>query len=183
MGEAVDVIIACDQLDFGVITHGARRMLKRMGQKGKTVVVHSRQRIGDFRNVIIKPNEMEAVMASRLNEAIQGSVEGMDLNTLESVAKKLYKNNNAPVIITRGDKGAMWYSGEKIYLADSIPVNQPIDIVGAGDAFLAAFSCAYSCGFSGPEAIAFGNLVSSVVIRKIGMAGTASPDEIISQVK
>lgn len=175
----VDIIVVCDQFEYGIITPRVREKLQQLGKRGKNVVVDSRFRIGAFRNVIIKPNEIEALEAIGKYNVL----ERFNFEAVRDAAVELYKKNQASVIITLGDKGALWYAGEKFYLVNSVLVEPPIDFVGAGDAFLAAFCCAYSCGFSGPESVAFGNLVSSVVIQKIGMAGTATPEEIINQYK
>ncbi|MGI6570834.1 MAG: bifunctional heptose 7-phosphate kinase/heptose 1-phosphate adenyltransferase [Caldicoprobacterales bacterium] len=175
LSKEVDVLIVCDQFNYGVIGERVCTALAELAGQGRIVVADSRTRIGLFRNVIIKPNELEARMAVN-----QGEVSAdMNFEDLAEAAVRLYERNSAPVVITMGSGGSLWYSGEKLHRAESIPVEPPIDIVGAGDTFLAAFSCAYGAGFSGPACIAFANLASSVVIQKIGMTGTASPDEII----
>ena len=180
MSESVDVIAVCDQLKYGIITQRIRDLLGELATKGKKIVVDSRSSIGLFKNVIIKPNEMEAIMAAYYDNI---NLDEVNLQTIINGAMKLYERNKAAVVITMGGNGSLWYDGEKIYLAEAIPVNPPIDTVGAGDAFLAAFSCAYGAGFTGPESIAFGNLVSSIVIKKIGMTGTATPEELIQQIE
>ena len=54
-----------------------------------------------------------------------------------------------------------------------------LDICGAGDTSLSAFSCALAAGASLTEAAAFAGLASSVTVKKIGVTGTASVDEIL----
>ncbi|MGI6536801.1 MAG: bifunctional heptose 7-phosphate kinase/heptose 1-phosphate adenyltransferase [Caldicoprobacterales bacterium] len=177
LADAVDVIIVCDQFRYGVITESVRQELERLSKSGKTIMADSRSRIGLYRNMIIKPNEMEAVMA--LNDG--GAVKETDMDVIIRCAVKIYEMNQAPVVITMGRKGALWYEGNDIYMVMGIPVEPPIDIVGAGDTFLAALACSYAAGFPGPLCIVFANLASSVVIRKIGITGTASPEEILEQ--
>lgn len=179
LSETVDAIVVCDQFRWGIISDSVRLALEDLARKGKTVIADSRSKIGLYRNMIIKPNEMEAMMA--LDEAEY--LTEADSDSLAKVAVKLYEQNSAPVIITMGSKGALWYAGEQVYKVDGVPVEPPIDIVGAGDTFLAAFTCAYAAGFSGSECIAFANLASSIVIKKIGLTGTASPEEILEQAK
>lgn len=175
LSENVDVIAVCDQFKYGVISGRVRDELKKLALKGKKIIVDSRSKIGLFNNVIIKPNELEAMTV-----AYDGNIpEDLNFQVIIKVAVRLYKNNRSPVIITLGDKGALWHDGESFYLAEGIPVEPPVDTVGAGDTFLAAFSCAYGAGIEGPEAIAFANLASSIIIKKIGMTGTATPEEIV----
>lgn len=52
--------------------------------------------------------------------------------------------------------------------APAMRVPPPIDIVGAGDSFLSACALALGAGAALEEAIALGNLASSVTIQKIG---------------
>jgi len=54
----------------------------------------------------------------------------------------------------------------------------PIDIVGAGDSTSAGIACAVATGASLTEAAAFGNLVASITIRRLGTTGTASPAQV-----
>ncbi len=178
MAEKVDIIAVCDQFDYGVISEGVRTELKKLALEGKKIIVDSRSRIELFHHVIITPNELEAV-----NAAYGKSLVSIDIKTIIEGAKRLYIKNKAPIIVTMGNNGSMWYDGKDFYIADVVPVDPPIDIVGAGDAFLAAFTLVYGAGFVGHEAIAFGNLVSSIVIKKIGMTGTATPEELVSQLE
>ena len=62
----------------------------------------------------------------------------------------------------------------------AIPVEGPIDPVGAGDSASAGLVSALTCGAPLPEAAALANLVASVTVRKIGVTGTASPTEILA---
>lgn len=176
MAGCVDVIAVCDQLRFGVITEGVRQELADLAAKGKPIVADSRMRIGCFRNVIIKPNDLEAFNATEGRAPSE-----MTPESAAKCAEMLHKRTKAPVIVTMGSKGALWYDGDTFCTADAVRVPSPIDIVGAGDAFLAAFSCAYAAGYPGPESISFANIVSSVVVKKIGMTGSATPHEIREQ--
>jgi rfaE bifunctional protein kinase chain/domain len=177
LADKVDVIMVCDQFQYGIVSEGVRAALEALADKGMKIIVDSRSQIGLFRNVIIKPNEIEAIAAINSEQVLGQSKK----ENMTNAAVRLYKCNKAPVIITMGNKGALLYNGEKLYVAESIPVKPPIDVVGAGDTFSAAFSCAYAAGFTGQESIAFANLVASVVIQKIGMTGTAAPKEILQQ--
>ncbi len=176
MAGEVDVIAVCDQLRYGVITEGIRQELASLAAKGKPIAVDSRLRIGAFSNVIIKPNDLEAFNATEGKAPDEAT-----LDAVAACAEKLHGRTKAPVIITMGSKGALWYDGSAFSSAEAVRVPPPIDIVGAGDAFLAAFSCAYAAGFTGPESIGFASIVSSVVVKKLGMTGSATPQEIREQ--
>ena len=61
--DQVDVLCISDQLRFGCITPAIREKIISFGQKGKMVVVDSRDRIKEFKNVMLKPNEIEGYRA------------------------------------------------------------------------------------------------------------------------
>ena len=53
-----------------------------------------------------------------------------------------------------------------------------VDICGAGDTSLSAFSAAIAAKTELKTAAQFAGLASGVTVRKIGVTGTASPEEI-----
>lgn len=178
MADRVDVIAVCDQFRSGVITKRVRQELEDLSNKGKLVIVDSRDNIRLYEDVIVKPNEIECIRAFE-NLPVQ-AIKNADVFM---AAKKLEKKTRKPVVVTRGAKGALWVEDGNITLAPTKPSSPPIDLVGAGDAFLSAFCCAYSAGVPGAKAISFANYASAVVVKKIGMAGTANPKEILSRFK
>jgi sugar/nucleoside kinase (ribokinase family) len=60
-------------------------------------------------------------------------------------------------------------------------VRPPLDIVGAGDAFLAWLAAGLSAGAAPAEAGALANLAAAVTVEKLNQTGTASPDEILAR--
>lgn len=167
-----DVIAVSDYCTYGVVTDRVRERLCELA-KTVPVIVDSRDRIGLFKNVIIKPNEVEAVRAV-------GS-EASTLDEYKEIGKRLQKETEAPVVVTLGGLGGLWCENGECEYVETAPANGEIDIVGAGDTFLSAFSCAYAVCKDGIKAMAFANLASGVTVKKIGTTGTASRDEIISK--
>ncbi len=167
-----DVIAVSDYCTYGVIT---KRVRDRLCELGKTipVIVDSRDRIGMFKNVIIKPNEVEASRAAR--------TEASTLDEYKEIGKRLQKETEAPVIVTLGSLGGLWCENGECEYVETVPASGEIDIVGAGDTFLSAFSCGYAVCKDGKKAMAFANLASGVTVKKLGTTGTASPEEIISK--
>ena len=130
------------------------------------MLVDSRERIGLFGNVIVKPNEMEAAKAC-----------GAD-NDYESMVRSLSRRNSKPALITLGDKGCIVCENDQITRITGREVIPPIDICGAGDTFMSALACAVSAGCSLDEAAYFANTASAVTIKKLFTTGTASREEI-----
>lgn len=174
VADEVDVICVSDQSKFGCITPDVRNNISQLGKDGHRIIVDSRYRIGLFSNVCIKPNEIEGVRAAfgetRHNYA--------DLNEFFAAAKILNQKNNVGVCMTLGEKGCVYSDNSSYIHIPSYPVNPPIDICGAGDTFLSAFSCALATGVKPHEAASFANMAADVSIQKIGTTGTASPEEI-----
>ncbi len=138
------------------------------------MIVDSRERIGQYKGVIVKPNEVEAAAALGLNS---DTIE-VTPTRYESLAADLSRKNSAPALVTLGSQGALWASNGTVTYAPAWRTDPPLDIVGAGDTFLSAFAAALAAGIPGDVAAAFANLASAVTIRKIGTTGTASPEEI-----
>lgn len=177
MAAKVDVIGVVDQLKTGVIGPLLRDRLHYWAEQGKRIVVDSRDSIGSFRGVIVKPNEIEALKwrygtpNNRLPEESEIVEAGMRL--AEAV--------EAPCCVTIGDKGALWCENGAVTYVPTKPVPPPIDIVGAGDSFSAAFVSALGAGCPGYEAAAFAHLAAAVSVRQLGGVGTASPQQILDR--
>lgn len=176
MAEICDIIAVTDQLTIGVVGSIIRQRLSYWADRGKLIVVDSRDRIGLFRNVIIKPNEIEAA------RWVKSEHDGAERTTEQwaEVARELSQEINGTCCVTLGSDGALWIDSGNCVLVPTRAIEPPIDIVGAGDGFAAALLCALGAGSDGPEATAFAHLAASIVIKKIGTTGTASPQEILS---
>jgi rfaE bifunctional protein kinase chain/domain len=175
----VDAMLALDQVcepECGVITKRVRDQLAQMGQAApaKVILTDSRERIGTFQNVWLKPNQTECV------RAVLGVAEGSD--QVRHCAIELARRCKRPVFCTRGVEGILVVDPRVACVrtaeVPAYPVNGPIDIVGAGDSTSAAIVCAVASGANLEEAAAFGNLVASITIQQIGTTGTASPDQV-----
>jgi bifunctional ADP-heptose synthase (sugar kinase/adenylyltransferase) len=167
----VDAILVLDQvseIDCGVITANVRRRLAEHGRADPQCVVlaDSRERIGWFTHVHVKPNDRECLAA------IPGDV--------QATAAELARRTGRTVFCTRGDQGTLVAEpgSRNCIPVPAFPVTGPIDPVGAGDSTSAAIACALASGVTQAEAAAFGNLVASITIQQLGTTGTASPGQI-----
>ncbi|QNK54438.1 bifunctional heptose 7-phosphate kinase/heptose 1-phosphate adenyltransferase [Paenibacillus sp. PAMC21692] len=177
MMQTADIVAVTDQLPLGIITEAVRVRLQFWSARGKQIVVDSRDRIGKFNGVCIKPNEIESLQALGLDPR-EGEI---SWERLLDAGKQLQNNNEAPCCMTIGSRGALWFDGGTPVWVPGHPVKPPLDIVGAGDHFASAFLCARGAGCSGPESMFFAQLGAAVVIRKLGMTGTADRQEILAR--
>lgn len=100
---------------------------------------------------------------------------GIDKNdNIENILKK-YPNK---LLVTMGEKGVMYWNGEKTILVPAYKVNV-VDTTGAGDTFNGAFARAIVNNFSLDDAISFANKASSKSVMKLGaQAGMPTMDEM-----
>lgn len=175
----VDALLVLDQVseeDCGVVTAAVRQRLADWAADapGCAILADSRERIGLFRGVMLKPNRRECLLATGRKEDDQAD--------LQIALKELAQHAGRPVLCTTGEDG--------ILLADpgrtnapptcvpAYPVTGPIDVVGAGDSTSAGIACALAGGAALEQAAAFGNLVASITIQQLGTTGTASPEQV-----
>jgi bifunctional ADP-heptose synthase (sugar kinase/adenylyltransferase) len=171
-------LMIADYQSLGVITTKVTEgLLKLAGDHGKKpFVVDSRERAGEFRQLIIKPNDTEAARLFYPGR----NIAAVGLADLQLAAVRHNQQTGQPIIITLGDKGCLAAVNEECILVPGVNVPPPVDTVGAGDAFLASFTAAFAGGASAFEAACLANLSAAVTVTKIGVTGTASPGEILT---
>ncbi len=171
---SVDVLCVSDQLPYGCITPAVREKIMTFAKEGLKVIVDSRDRISLYSGVTLKPNEVEVARAVN-KEAMPVAVAFGDHIR---AAKILAECNKSNVCMTLGPKGCVYTDSQTVTHIPSCDVTPPIDICGAGDTFLSAFACALAAGAEPWEAGSLANMAANVTIGKIGITGTASPEEI-----
>lgn len=168
---AVDALIVLDQVsepDCGVVTARVRQRLAELGDRdpAKFVLADSRERIGLFRNVCVKPNNEEVVKAAK--QRMAGESGG---SVFVGVPIVFHTSGSQGIFVERS-------ANEKALLIPAYPVSGPIDICGAGDSCSAGITSAVVSGLTHEQAAAFGNLVASITIQQIGVTGTATPAQV-----
>jgi rfaE bifunctional protein kinase chain/domain len=170
-----DAVVIGDQLDPGVVTPRVRAALIELAaaDSRRPFVVDSRKHISDFRAMILKPNELELAQA-----IAPGQAGPFDRAAVKAMGQALARRAGRPCFVTIGADGALLCREDGVTHLPAAPVRPPLDIVGAGDAFLAALGAALAAGASLEEAGSLGNLAAAVVVEKLNQTGTASPDEL-----
>ena len=195
----LDALIVLDQVseeDCGVVTKRVREHLAELGERdpGKFVLADSRERVGLFRNICVKPNRDELRRAYRELpplESICAFVEltGQSMTQAELAwlaADRVMASELLVLFATDGAEGTVvaWGESSDTDLAGSLlsvpayPVSGPIDICGAGDSCSAGITSAMVSDATHEEAAAFGNLIASITIQQIGVTGTATPEQV-----
>ncbi len=180
----VDGIIIADQVperNCGVITDAVRATLARLAQTypTKPMAADSRIRIGEFEQVMIKPNLHEARAALHsLGLLPDNGSDDANLARAKIYGPALFQKNQKPVFITLGAQGVLAISSAGVEHIPGVPVRGEIDIVGAGDSVMAGLMAALCAGATANEAAIIGNLAASITIQQVGTTGTASPAQL-----
>jgi rfaE bifunctional protein kinase chain/domain len=169
---AYDVVLVADQAETGaggVVTPAVRERLIELAAKfpAKVFLADSRKRIDLFRKVMLKPNRQEAEAAS---QKLFGAIDFPRLRR-HLQAKAL--------LVTHGPKGVLVVEEDKENWVKTRPIENPVDICGAGDSFAAGTALTMAVTGDPVASARFGNLVASITIMKKG-TGTASPEEVVA---
>jgi len=166
-----DVLCVCDQMRDGCVTPAVRERLCRLGREGMTVVVDSRDRIGLYSGVIVKPNELEAARALQ-------AAPTKEPDALAAQAQALSRRTGRPAVITAGEQGCVTAEGGRTAHVPAVPVEGEIDICGAGDTFMAGLATGLAAGASLNEAAALACAAAAVIVKKLHATGTATWAEL-----
>lgn len=173
----VDAVVALDQVeeeDCGVITAEVREFLGERATRWPRVVfwADSRRRIRQFRGVIIKPNQFEAVGRENPTPGEQ-----IELAELDRAMRCLRAEAGAPIVVTRGAEG-MVVSDPELAVVPGVRLTGPVDPTGAGDSATSGAVLALAAGATLPEAALVGNLVASLTVEQLATTGTARPEQL-----
>lgn len=179
----VDAVILIDQFcqrNLGVITDYVRGRLNELARAHpeKIFYVDSRAFSGEFRNMIVKCNNLE-LMASMPEEVCATE----DTCALLRQAQLLRSRTGNTFFVTRGSQGMLVLRGESAISVPAVHVTGPIDIVGAGDASSAGIVLGLTLGLSAEEAAALGCCVSSITIQQLGVTGWASVPQVVERLR
>ena len=171
----IDAIVFADQMpeaQAGIIDETVQRAITRIAQEhpGLPMFADSRARIDRFRGVVIKPNLHEAYSAL-------GRVP-IPEDDFNNIAAELATRTQHPVVMTLAGDGVIVSEHGITQHIPGIPVDCPIDVVGAGDSVMAALAIARAAGATLFESAEIAMFVAAVTIRKLGTTGTATPAEL-----
>ena len=171
--DGADAVIVSDYAK-GVITKNLMEtIIKISKEKNKIVIVDPKPRHKDFykNSTLITPNHTEAHQMTNLEEE-----ENTD-NDAGKMGKRLIKELNSNVLITRGEKGMSLF--EKNGEITHIPAyaKEVYDIVGAGDTSVAFLTLALASGASFKEGAIIANHAAGITVGKIGTS-TVSIEEL-----
>ncbi len=183
----IDILLVMDQVeerDCGVLTSNVIDTVNRLAVEFPKVLfwADSRRQIHAYRNMMIKPNFLEAT-GQELNVTQSSDFTQEQLpETLCQTLRQFVQRNASPVIVTLGSLGVLVvHSADSKIQPTYIPsvrVPEPTDPTGAGDSFTAGMTLALGAGATLEEGAIVGNLVASITVQQLATTGIASPDQL-----
>ena len=172
--------LAVSDYGFGVATPDLVRQAAA-NRKGKlTITLDSRYQLHAYAKAGVTsatPNEAEL-------ETLHHATIGQNLDELSRTGKSTLEEMKLDaLIVTRGRHGLALFESEGALT--HIPVHgsdQAVDVTGAGDTVLAAYTLALACGASPLEAAHIANIAGGLVVMKRGTA-TVSREELLKAIR
>lgn len=171
----LDGLIIADYQPHGVVSRNIREWLNQAASEYQTKVfcVDSRDNIEKFKNMIIKPNILEA------RTAINHLLKDDSSLSLEEIMQTLNKHAGKPVYLTMGSEGSCVFQDGEMTSIPAVRLSPPIDPVGAGDTFISTLCLSLAAGATPVEAGQIATYASAVILKKLHQTGTASIGEIL----
>jgi D-glycero-beta-D-manno-heptose-7-phosphate kinase len=170
-----DAVIISDY-NYGVADGQRAKVVRDAAtSKGVPVLVDSRFRLSEFEGFTsATPNEdeVEQLLGKRL----------ADVSDLESAGEEMRERlGYRALLITRGSHGMMLFEGEVAPVQiDAVGARDPVDVTGAGDTVIAAYTLALASDASFPDAARLANYAGGLVVMKRGTASVTREELVES---
>jgi len=171
--KTVDAVIISDY-NYGVVNEEMVAAIRETAAtRGITVLVDSRFQLSEYAGFTsATPNEEEvetllgkSVTAEELVEA------GKDLRRQLGLRA---------LLVTSGSRGmTLFEEGAEPVHIDAVGAREPVDVTGAGDTVIAAYTLALACDSSFSDSAKLANYAGGLVVMKRGTA-TVTADELIA---
>jgi rfaE bifunctional protein kinase chain/domain len=172
--------LAVSDYGFGVAAPALLRQALSAQKSERPVTLDARHNLRAYAKTGITsatPNEAEL-------EALHHVSIGQNLSELTRCgATTLAEMKLRALLVTRGRHGmALFEPGDRQTQISVYGSDQAVDVTGAGDTVLAAYTLALACGASPLEAAHIANIAGGLVVMKRGTA-TITRDELLSAIR
>jgi rfaE bifunctional protein kinase chain/domain len=172
--------LAVSDYGFGVATPDLVRLARKKRKSGLPITLDARYQLHAYAKSGVTsatPNEAEL-------EALHRTSIGQNLKELARCGgATLAEMKLESLLVTRGRHGMAFFAqAENV---NNIPVHgsdQAVDVTGAGDTVLAAYTLGLACGASALEAAHIANIAGGLVVMKRGTA-TVSREELLAAIR
>jgi ribokinase len=114
------------------------------------------------------------------NESEASSLTGLNVSSAEDArgaGDVLLKKGAGAVLITLGEKGAVFHTRERSVFLPAFSAGRAIDTVGAGDAFVGAFAAALARDMDPLDAARFASAAAGISVTRPGAAAAMATRE------
>jgi len=169
-----DAVVVSDY-GGGVVGEECRQVLRKLASDGIPVCVDSRFQLRSFSGVTVcKPNEPE------LESLVRSSLK-TERDVVQAGRSALKMLGCQALLVTRGRNGvAILDRDGRVELIPAYGPDEAVDVTGAGDTVIAAFTLALSAGASMLDAARIANVAAGLVVQKQGTA-TVAREELLRQ--
>ncbi|HTP70152.1 MAG TPA: PfkB family carbohydrate kinase [Dongiaceae bacterium] len=172
--------LAISDYGFGVVTPERAKAALAHASRNIPVGLDSRYRLTGYARTGVTtatPNEAEL-------EAAHHTVIGDDLRQLERCGRSTLKAMGlSSLVVTRGRHGmALFQAADQTLHLPVHGSDQAVDVTGAGDTVLAAYTLSLAAGASPFEAAHIANIAGGLVVMKRGTA-TVDRDELLRAIR
>ncbi len=177
LGSSTGVLVA----DYGYSSTNAKEvdsLRRRAPSHALPITIDSRYDLLTYKNLTAAtPNEPEL-------EAAFGQPIGNDLDRLHTLGRKFLRRQGLQaLLVTRGRDGmALFEPRQPPHHLPIFGSDQAVDVTGAGDTVIAAFTLALAAGATFLEAAVIANYAGGIVVMKRGTA-TVSLSEITEAIR
>ena len=160
--------LAVSDYGFGVASPDLVRPAAKKAKRGLTVTLDARYNLADYAKAGVlsaTPNEAEL-------EALHHTTIGANFDELTRCGRAtLAAMKLEALLVTRGRDGmALFETPDRVTRISVHGSDQAVDVTGAGDTVLAAYTLALACGASPLEAAHIANIAGGLVVMKRGTA-------------
>lgn len=174
--EQVDVVVVSDYAK-GVITPAiCEKLIQTAKNNNKVIIVDPKPKhMNLYANATLTtPNNAEA-------SEMTGIEEGSDDVVLE-MGKKLLRELNSNILITRGEKGMSLFEKDGNVTHIPAKAKEVYSLIGAGDTVVATIAMAIASGADLKDAAVLSNIAAGIKVGKIGTA-SVSVEEIKREIE
>jgi D-glycero-beta-D-manno-heptose-7-phosphate kinase len=172
--------LAISDYGFGIASPELVSSAAKKRKRGMVVTLDARYQLGAYARAGITsatPNEAEI-------EALHHASIGANFNELTRCGQAtLAALKLQALLVTRGRDGmALFETRDRVARIPVHGSNQAVDVTGAGDTVLAAYTLSLACGASPLEAAHIANIAGGLVVMKRGTA-TVSRAELLEAIR
>jgi rfaE bifunctional protein kinase chain/domain len=173
---SADAVVVSDY-GAGAVPDEIRPLLRTLAADGLPVCVDSRYALATFTGVTVcKPNEPEL-------QALSGRPVRTEKELLEAGREVVKRLQCQALVVTRGRNGMAVF--DRKGGVELIPVHgaqEAVDVTGAGDTVIAAFTLGMAAGAGAVDAARIANVAGALAVQKPGTA-TVSREELLGELE